>query len=148
MLENVKIALLKALCDHIGTKTVDEDYHEFLDEVMHLYFDIIHYVGEKYEDIGAWEYTVEDLQACKNSTYDTLEKIKILLDDNSENYSKGTEHLFWKYLDRLECICGTARWYAKEEELEEEENETPEEEAKEEIAPKIDSKIKLPYLPR
>ena len=141
MLDTVKVALLQAIDAHIWTKTVDQDFHEFLDDVMHLYFDIIHEFGEKLEDIWAWELTVENLQNCKNQTYDTLEKIKVLMDDNSCNYTKGTEFLINSKIDRLEYLCWTARGYAKMEDIEKQEEKEPEV-----IAPTIDKKINIPFL--
>lgn len=131
MIEPLLQILLQLDRIHFGTKTIDQEFHEFTEDAYKTVWDAVHSLAEDKEDIWDGEFTVSDLQDAKNQVFDLLEQAKRILEENSGKYGIGTNFIIGENMKNLQCVAGTARSYARLPELPEDDEEEEEEDEQE-----------------
>jgi hypothetical protein len=111
--ENRLFDLFKAvLLAHIGTKTVDSQFHSKSEGFYTVLFDAFHQIKEKEQDTE--DDKPMDLEEAAQTAYDSLEKAKEIIDGMiCEKNKPGMDNLLRGLYDKLEFACGDARAFLK-----------------------------------
>lgn len=108
---------------HVGTKTTDKVLHEFLADVYDNFFNTLHTILEKRQDL--WLDPSIDCDKASSSMITLLESEKSILEEMvKEKNSVGMDNLLRTHLDTLEGLIGTAKGFVEIEE-EKEDDEKP-----------------------
>lgn len=110
---------------HIRTKTLDHTYHEILKDAYEKFFDVMHKIWEKMEDIGIPINDETDIDTMKQEWYDYVEEMKQSIEGSiSDAPSIWFKKLLEDFCDDLENLCGNMRSFVEKEESEKREGKT------------------------
>lgn len=114
---------IKSFKIHVGTKTTDLVLHEFLAKVYDNFFNNLHTILEKRQDL--WLDKSIDCDNASKTMMELLESEKSLLEWLvKEKNSIGMDNLLRWLMDNLEWLIGTAKWFI-ESEIEEDNEDKP-----------------------
>lgn len=105
---------LKVLKLHFGTKTTDLFLHQYLETVYTKFFEVLHTISEKRQDLSI-DPSI-DCDKASLSVCTLLEsEMEILESMVNEKNTKGMDNLLRSLLDDLEFLYGNAQGFKKEE---------------------------------
>lgn len=113
---------IKSFKIHVATKTTDKVLHDFLADVYGFFFDVIHTLSEKRQDL--WLDPSIDCDKASSSMMTLLQSEKDVLEKMvKEKNSYGMDDQLRTLLNTLEWLMGTAKWFIEDEK--EEKSEMP-----------------------